>query len=264
MARWGPSIPATRSSFGGSRVGEVKSVGFAFNASSDALSTPVTISLYPTLFHVQGAAAPTNPAALRTLVSHLVDHGLRARLEREPPLIGAEHVVLDINPSAPPPTKTASGQPSIPTSSGGGVGSIMDKLNGLPIGQIAQNVLDLTHHADALVASPDLTNAVAQLDAAVKQAKGAAQQANDTMQSVGPKVTRLVETLDRTAHQLDRAAVSAQRTAASADRAVSSTTNQYGLQSTMREMTEAARSVRALANFLDRHPEALIQGRPGG
>ena len=31
----------------------------------------------------------------------------------------------------------------------------------------------------------------------------------------------------------------------------------------MRELTEAARSVRGLADYLDRHPEALIRGRKG-
>ena len=29
----------------------------------------------------------------------------------------------------------------------------------------------------------------------------------------------------------------------------------------MQELTDAARSVRALADYLDRHPEALIRGR---
>jgi paraquat-inducible protein B len=31
----------------------------------------------------------------------------------------------------------------------------------------------------------------------------------------------------------------------------------------IRELTEAARSVRGLADYLDRHPEALIRGRKG-
>ncbi len=31
----------------------------------------------------------------------------------------------------------------------------------------------------------------------------------------------------------------------------------------MRELTEAARSVRGLADYLDRHPEALLRGRKG-
>jgi hypothetical protein len=31
----------------------------------------------------------------------------------------------------------------------------------------------------------------------------------------------------------------------------------------MRELTQAARSVRGLADYLDRHPEALLRGRKG-
>jgi hypothetical protein len=31
----------------------------------------------------------------------------------------------------------------------------------------------------------------------------------------------------------------------------------------MRELSEAARSVRGLADYLDRHPESLLRGRKG-
>ena len=253
----GDLIPGDPVKLRGFTVGEVKTVGFTFEAGTDALSTPVTIDLYPSLFHVQGAAGPNSPATLGALIDKLVDHGLRARLEREPPLIGSHHVVFEIDPDAPIPAQTPDAPSQIPTAPGGGIGTVVDQLKNLPIGQIAQNVLDLTHHADTLVSSPDLQNAVVELDAAVKQAKDAASQANATVTAAGPRITKLVETLERTARQLDRAAVSADRAATSAERTVSSTTSQYGLESTMRELTEAARSVRSLANFLDRHPEAL-------
>jgi paraquat-inducible protein B len=32
----------------------------------------------------------------------------------------------------------------------------------------------------------------------------------------------------------------------------------------MREVKEAARAIRSMADYLDRHPEALIKGRSGG
>jgi paraquat-inducible protein B len=249
----------------GFTVGEVKSIGFAFDAKSDALSTPVTIDLYPSLFHVAGGPSPSNPAALRGLVASLVGQGLRAKLDREPPLIGAYHVVLDIEPDAASPSKTASSGAQIPTaSSGGGIGSIVDKLKDVPVGQIAQRVLDVARHADALVSSPDLKNAIVQLDDALKQAKDAARQVNQTASSIAPKINTLIERLDRTASQLDRTAATADRAASSASQVISGTTSQYGLESTAREVTQAARAVRALADFLSRHPEALIRGRSGG
>jgi hypothetical protein len=41
-------------------------------------------------------------------------------------------------------------------------------------------------------------------------------------------------------------------------------TSQTGLEETMREVKEAARAIRSMADYLDRHPEALIKGRSGG
>ena len=242
----------------GFTVGEVKRIGFAFDEGSGHVSSPVALDLYPSLFHIQGATTPDSPAALHALLDKLIQQGLRARLERDPPLIGGYRVTLDMEPGAPAPASTTGAQPQIPAASGGGgLSTVVDRLKDVPVGQIAQNVLDLTRHADELVSSPDLKNAVVQLDAAIKQVHAAASQVNETASSAGPKITKLVESLRRTADQLDRAATSASRVAGG-------TATQYGLEGATEAVTEAARSVRALASYLDRHPEALIQGRSGG
>ena len=41
------------------------------------------------------------------------------------------------------------------------------------------------------------------------------------------------------------------------------TATQNGLANTVEEITQAARAVRSLAEYLDRHPGALIRGRTG-
>ena len=38
----------------------------------------------------------------------------------------------------------------------------------------------------------------------------------------------------------------------------------YDLQDLMRELTQAARSIRVFADYLERHPEALLRGKGGG
>jgi paraquat-inducible protein B len=38
----------------------------------------------------------------------------------------------------------------------------------------------------------------------------------------------------------------------------------YDLTQLMKELTEAARSIRLLASYLERHPDALIRGKAGG
>lgn len=232
----------------GFTVGEVKDIGFRYDAGSGALSTPVTLSLYPKLFHIEGSAGPNGGAALKTALGTLVREGLRAQLSRDPPLIGAYRVTLAMVPGAPGAELTASdGVPEIPAASGGGIGSVIARIDQVPVKRIAQNVLDATRRADALVASPKLEDSIAQLDAALRQV-------HDTAKTAGPKIARIVQSLRKTAGELDQAASAADKVAGGAP-------SQNSMGKALREITEAARSIRALADFLDRHPEALIQGR---
>jgi paraquat-inducible protein B len=235
----------------GFTVGEVHSIAFRYDAKTGAIETPVTIALYPSLFPIEHEAASDSGAALAAAVKRLVAEGMRARLDRDPPFIGSYEVSLDMVKGAPPAQLSAAeGLPQIPSAEGGGIATIVDRVNKVPIDQIAQNLLDVTQHVDTLVASPQLKDAIAQLDQSLQQVHQVAAKA-------GPKITTLVDSLHRTADRLDE-------TAKAANKVVGGVPSQNGLSDAVREITEAARSVRDLSDSLDRHPEALIQGRSGG
>jgi ABC-type transporter Mla subunit MlaD len=119
----------------------------------------------------------------------------------------------------------------------------------VPIDQIGQNVLGITKHLDALVSAPQLKDSVAQLDKSL-------QEIHRTLEDVRPKIDKLVQSLRDTAGQLDKAS-------RSVDKTLGGPASQTGLQETLREMKDAARSVRSLADYLEQHPEALISGKPG-
>jgi paraquat-inducible protein B len=235
----------------GFTVGEVETIGFRYDKSRGEIETPVTIALYPSLLRIGGAApAAGGKSALVPAIDRLIRAGLRARLERDPPLIGSPQVTLEIMPGAPAAAPTgADGAPQIPAAEGGGLNSVIARVNKVPIDQIAQNVLDITHHVDALVSSPQLADAIAQLDQTLAQIHRAADAA-------GPKIGPLVESLRRAAGQLDD-------TAKAANKLLGGTPSQNDTQEAMREVTRAARSVRELADYLDRHPEAVVKGRSG-
>lgn len=141
------------------------------------------------------------------------------------------------------------GVPQIPAEPDGGLSSIVARVQKVPIEQIARNVLDATDHIDRIASSPKLDNAVAELDSTLKQI-------HQTADDAGPKLATLVDSLRKTAGQLDDTARAAKKT-------LGGTPSQGGTQQAMQEITEAARSVRDLANYLDRHPEALLHGRSG-
>ena len=117
----------------------------------------------------------------------------------------------------------------------------------MPIERIARNALETTHNLATLTSSPKLRDAVVQLDAALRQIHGVTAQA-------GPQIPPLIKSLRRAASDLEG-------TAKSANHLVSGTATENGLSDTVQEITEAARAVRSLADYLDRHPEALIRGR---
>jgi paraquat-inducible protein B len=64
--------------------------------------------------------------------------------------------------------------------------------------------------------------------------------------------------------ELDATLASAKRTLSSADRLIAPESPlSAGLDSTLGEVSRAARALRGLADYLERHPEALLRGKSG-
>jgi ABC-type transporter Mla subunit MlaD len=141
----------------------------------------------------------------------------------------------------------------IPAESQGGLDSIVAKVDKLPLDQIAQNLLDASRHIDQIVASPKITDAIAQLDATLAQIHAMAGAAS-------PQIPKIVDSLRKASEQIETVAGDADRTVKEADKTIGGN-SQYGVQAALRELTETARSIRDLADYLDRHPDALIKGR---
>lgn len=229
-------------------VGEVKEVGFHYDAKTGSIETPITLALYPDLFPIVGATRPESAETLAGVIRELVEKGLRARLERDPPLIGGHRVTLAIVPNAPAAkVEDGCGTPEIPSAPDDGLDSLAARLNAIPIDEIAHNVLDVTQRVDALVSSPMLKDSIDQLNGSLRDIR-------ELVAHARPEVDTLLKDMRATAGHLDQLAKSADKTLGGA-------ASQTGLRDTLREIKEAAAAVRSLAAYLDRHPEALISGR---
>ena len=184
------------------------------------------------------------------MMAALIERGLRAQLKSGNLLTGELLVDLDFHPESPPAKLDRSGTypeiPAIPAqleALEASVTGVLSKLAALPLPDLVADLRRTIQSVDALVSSPDTGQAVAALT-----------QAAVRLQS-------LLGTLDQ---RLGPLFVQAQSTLASADGLVGAKSQaRYDLNALLKELTGAARSIRVFADYLERHPDALIRGKTG-
>lgn len=242
----------------GFHVGTVTGVHLSYDASTGTLCTPVQIALDPSALGIVGAA-PANGdwrPLVDGMLKRLVAQGLRARLAPDPPLVGPPKVSLDFVADAPSATLTTeNGMPAIPSVPSSnvdaitaGANQVIKKINDLPIKDIGEQVRSIATRINALSASPQIKDSLVHIDRSVAQI-------DRTLRQVSPQIGPLVAQLRQTASAADQAVAAANRTLGG------DASSQNDLPAALRELTDAARSIRALADYLDRHPEALIRGK---
>ena len=242
----------------GFHVGTVTSVRLHYDAGNGTLSTPVQMALDPLQLGISGT--PPGHGDWRPqvddMLKRLVAQGLRARLAQDPPLVGPAKVSLDFAPTAPSATITSQDGmtiiPSMPSSNLDAMTAradqVIKKIDDLPIKQIGDQVRSIAEHVNALSASPQIKDSINHIDHSVAQI-------DRTLKQVTPQIGPLVAQLRQTANEADQAVAAASHTLGG------DAASQNDLPAALRELTDAARSIRALADYLDRHPEALIRGK---
>jgi len=240
----------------GRPVGQVAAIRLEYDPAADAIRVPVTIAVAPHRIKVAGEHLDTTTkdptAATNQMFTELIAKGLRAQLVGANLLTGQRVIALDFVPDAPPAQLVrAEPYPELPTVEASGIEQItssasrlMDKLAALPFDQLVGQIRSMISHADGLVGSPDAKRSLHNLDLTLANA---AQLTRTADVQVGP----LLQRLDSAAEQLrGTLMVLGNNPAGSND-----------LARTLGELKDAARSIRVLADFLERHPESLLRGK---
>ncbi|VWC69324.1 paraquat-inducible protein [Burkholderia lata] len=221
--------------FRGVAVGEVTGIYTRFDRETRKFSIPVEINLYPERFtsrYRTGAKGGRLSQHPEQLANTLVEHGLRAQLRTGNLLTGQLYVALDFFPDAQKATiDWAVNPPEIPAIPGtlqslqDSVTRLVAKLNGVPLDAIGKNAQQTLSSANLLLK---------QLDSQVMP------QARDTLAS---------------AHSALDSANSALQPGSEL---------QQNTGDAMREIARTAAAFRTLADYLERHPEAIVRGKPEG
>lgn len=221
--------PGAPVEFRGIRIGQVREVRLEFDAPSQATRIPVLVEIEPERL---GLSATAEPAAERQLWDRLVAGGLRAQLKTGSLLTGALYVDLDFYPDDPPrPIAWDAGSPLLPT-----VPTPLDELRSL-LTRLSRLPLDRM--------GEDLSSSLSAL--------------RDTLEQTRAVLQRLD---GETAPELTRTLVQTRKTLESAQKVLTpGSPLQSEAQRVLHELGAAARSLRIMADYLERHPEALIRGK---
>jgi paraquat-inducible protein B len=245
----------------GFQVGEVETTRLLYDKRTGRPYTTVTALLYPQqldpLGLVSGSVADWR-SATDSKLQKLIEMGFRARLVQSPPLVGARSIALvQGTGQAAAKLEADADAPRFPSEPGSNdladiaaqADQILSKVNRVPIEEIGQNLRAITNRLRILISSPKVDDALAHLD-------NSSAQLDEILGEVKPQIGPLVSKLNQAAGELSSIAVGARRLIDG-----DGTSEDAGLPETIRQLNQAARSVRTLADYLDRHPEALIRGK---
>ena len=197
---------------------------------------------------------------MNDLLRHLIGQGLRARLGKTVPVVGSNAVMLEFVPKAAPADLSAGSVPGIPTAPGSDINAMVASLSGfgakldaIPLDQIADEIHQTTEKLAALSHSPQLTESLEHLDNTLTDVDRIAHAGS---QQVAPILTQLRQVADEA-----KSTVAAARSVIASNGMVQNEPETTGIGNALYELSRAARSLRELADYLDRHPEALLRGK---
>jgi paraquat-inducible protein B len=246
----------------GFQIGEVESTRLTFDERTGAPYAIATALLYPQEMHFEKGSAPRTPQDWRTAtdaaLTRLIHLGYRARLQQTPPLFGAQSIELVRTQGAPAAQLVKDGaNPRFPSAPGGGnlediaakADSFLDKLDAVPLEQIGANLRKITENLGTLMSSPDLKDSLEHVHSTLTSV-------DKLLGEVQPQVGPLIGNLNDAAAELSRTATSLRQVLDS-----SGPDENASLPQALRQITDAASAIKTLADYLDRHPEALIRGK---
>ena len=218
--------------FRGIVVGEVSAINTHFDQAKKEFSIPVEVNIYPERLISRDTSGVSNSrisSGRKEMADYLVSKGLRAQLRTASLLTGQLYIAIDFFPAAPKASVDWSASiPLLPTVPGNlqglqdSITSLVAKLDKIPFEGISNDLRKTLGDADTLV--------------------------NTINTDVAPEAKATM--------------ASARETLALANRALQPDSPlQQSTTDTMRELSRAAASFRELAEYLQRHPEALIRGK---
>jgi len=236
--------------FYGIQMGEVIDVKLVFDKQKKDFRIRVVVETETERFFEAGFVG--GDAERQRLFESLLDRGFRAQLKTGNLLTGKQIVVLDFFPNAPPAEIAMEDGvtvfPTVPTPMeevSTKFMNILQKIDSLPIEQIGSDLRDTVHGAKQIAQSSEILASIKNLNATLEETRLLV---SDLRTTVTPQINSVLE--------------EARQSLANAEQILDANAPlQVKMNSALEEISGAARSLRLLMDYLERHPESLLRGK---
>lgn len=268
--------------FRGVEIGKVKSIVLQVDHDQIGVHVPVTIDIDEKKFIKEGGHRPD----VRTHFDRLIKRGLRGQLDMQSLVTGQLLIQLDFQPDTPVKLSGRKNKyreiPTVPSS----LEKLTSTLKNLPIKKIADNVLHITDRVNTLLNDgrvdqiiDGIDDTVANTDKLVikvdnkadellarfitleKSITVVADDATRLLTNVNQEVQPLSRELSKSLKAAKKALDQADVTLATVNDFVDRSDTRVKLNRALDEIASGARSLGELAEYLERHPEALLKGK---
>ncbi len=266
--------------FRGVEIGTVTNIAIRANVKDLTSRIPVIVEIDP-------ASIDTTGGHLDKELPLLIKRGLRARLSLQSLVTGQLQIELDFMPDTK--ARLVAGKTKyteIPTVSSG-MSKFAKELEQIPIQEIGHRLSAVLASIEKFMANPELGQSVNNLnqtildmqklvkdvdrhvDPLLGSATAAIGHADELALNVNKQIDPLAADVKKTAAAVTGAADAARPALKEAGRALANiaaltakgSAERRHLDSTLKALQEAARSIKVFAEYLERHPEALIRGK---
>ena len=257
--------------FKGVEVGAVSRIVIRSNLKTLKNYIPIYIEVYPESFEVIADDAAPLPRGEE--LSKLIEMGLRAQLVTQSMITGQLMIEADMRPGTPVNLKNLEPEymeiPTVPSA----MAKLGKSLEKLDLQGISVRLTSILTTVDHLLKNPDI-------EASLRELKGVLQDTRSLLENVNSRVEPLADNLNSTltdarglVNNVDakmdpllKIAIAAMKAAESAIKSVddlvgTDSATRADLDTTLQELSGAARSIRILADYLEQHPDAIIKGK---
>ena len=212
--------------------------------------------------------------------NQLINQGLRAELGLQSVVTGQLQIELDFHPKEKAifvgKNDRCQEIPTIPSK----FVKLTKTLENLPLEEIVNKVSSSLNRIDALLESPEIIETLQSTKLAMKDARKVFYNINKqvppllnkldvALESYGALAQNVDQQIGPLTSKVDDLVKTVNEASKQADRTLKSIENVFGensittveLTETLKEFSSAARSIRNLADYLNRHPETIVRGK---